>query len=109
MKKNLIFALAATAFLFASCNSKDVVKRNFVKKCKESIGQSGQAAEMQKDFEDYCNCAGDKVVEKFSAAEIIKMEKESEAEMMKKMMPVIQPCINDLQQKVMKNAAEEAH
>lgn len=102
MKKLLLPVCFGIAVFAVSCQpSKEQVKKNFLKSCTEQAANYG--ANISKDiFDEYCNCAADKMLDKYSVAEVKEMEKDQSA-MMQKVMPVIQPCVDDLQQKVMSN------
>lgn len=111
MKKILLAASVLAVFALQSCSpSKDDMKKEFVKSCEEGGTAQFASLNMPADkvktmVHDYCDCSGDKIVNKYSASEIKEFEKLSPADRDAKLMPVIQPCINDLQTKVMQEAA----
>ncbi|PSK88031.1 hypothetical protein [Taibaiella chishuiensis] len=101
MKKAILSCglLAVSIAFLAGCGiAKEKTKADVVKNCLLSV-----PAGIPKDVaEDYCNCSADKLLEKYSAIEIMKMEEKlrngdetPKAEMMK----TIQPCIDDLTRK----------
>gem|GEM_PF-2077179 len=71
----------------------------------ESCEKSGASAmtndASKKAFHEYCECSADKVIAKFSNDEIAAFDKMGQDEIQQKLMPVIQPCLDELQQKTM--------
>lgn len=102
MKKIILSCclLAGSAALFTSCApSKAKVKENFVKTCVTSFPDNVP----KETSETYCSCSADKLLEKYSVAEVLKMEekiKSGDESVKNEMMKVIQPCIDDLSKSV---------
>ncbi len=101
MKKIILSCslLAAGAIFLVGCGmGKEKAKTEFVKNCLLSF-----PGNIPKDAaETYCNCSADKLLQKYSLVEIMKMEEKlqkgdeaAKAEMMK----AIQPCVDELAQK----------
>lgn len=90
--------------------SKEDAKREFVKSCVDS-GLPQMTTEASKViFRDYCACAGDKVIESFTAAELEDINRLEEKNHMDpyeqklltdRFMKVIKPCLDELQARVM--------
>lgn len=102
MKKIILscFALVCGATLLTSCApSKEKVKETFVTSCVNSVPGS-----IPKDAaKQYCECSADKLLEKYSVTEVMKMEekiKSGDEKVKTEMMTAIQPCIDELTQKV---------
>lgn len=105
----LVAAIAAAGLSLASCKggNREKDKADFVKTCMDQGGN--QMAGVMKDyFEDYCECSADKVLDKYSAKEIKDMEADARTQgqagqeaMMAKLMPVVKPCLDELQKKAM--------
>ena len=99
MKILSISAVALLSFSLLSCSpSKEKIKASFVKSCMQEV-ESQTVPKMKEMMKDYCECSGEKMVNKFSASEIKAMDKMSQSEMRAKLMPVIQDCIDELKQK----------
>lgn len=105
MKKILLpMAFAAAALSLASCKgNRDADKAKFVKTCMDQGGNQMTGA-MKGYFEDYCQCSAEKVLDKYSQKEIDEMEADAkktgnQEAMMAKLMPVVQPCLDELQKK----------
>lgn len=105
MKKILFpMAFAAALFSLASCNgNREKEKAKFVTTCMEQGGNQMTGA-MKGYFQEYCECSAEKVLDKYSQKEIDEMEADakktgSQDAMMAKLMPIVQPCLDDLQKK----------
>ena len=76
-----------------------------MKECLSGTEKQFTDPKMRGIMNEYCSCSAEKVANTFSDAEIAtfdKMKREgNEAAIQAKMMPVIQPCLDELQQKVM--------
>lgn len=106
MKKILAVILVATAL--SSCgNDKKALKEEFVKNCMASAGTDASNKKLHDAMQTYCDCSGEKVVNKFSTAEIAAFNGMSETEMQEKLMPVIKDCLDDLQKTVMAEAGAQ--
>jgi hypothetical protein len=101
MKKNILscFALVCGAALLTSCApSKEKVKEAFVHECKTAF-----PATISKELSDeYCSCSADKLMAKYSVAEMATLnqkvtqgDEKAKADMMKE----IQPCLDELTKK----------
>jgi len=99
MKIANLFAVILLGMSLTSCfPSKEKIKEKFVESCVAGIDP--QTDPKIKDLmKEYCECSGEKVVNKFTASEIAAFEKMSKAEMRAKLMPVIQGCLNELSRK----------
>lgn len=106
MKKLFLpMAFAAAVFSLASCkgnNSED--KKKFVNTCMEQGGNAVADPKMKEYFNEYCECSAEKVLDKYSQKEIDEMEAEAKKTgsgeaMMAKLMPIVQPCLDELQEK----------
>ena len=106
MKKVLLpMAFAAAVFSLASCKgNREEAKAKFVKTCMDQGGTALTDATMKGYFNEYCECSAEKVLDKYSQKEIDEMEADakktgSQDAMMAKLMPVVQPCLDDLSKK----------
>lgn len=112
MKKNIL-AVALLAFCatgFTACKpSKSQMKDAIVKQCNEEAGKQINDPKQLSYMKEYCECSGEKASEKLTIEEfeeINKMQKEGrQAEMKAKLMPVVQPCLDDMAEKMQKNNA----
>lgn len=99
MKILSISAFALLTFSLLSCSpSKEKIKASFVKSCMQEV-ESQTDPKMKEMMKEYCECSGEKVVNKFSATEIAAFNTMSKTEMQAKLMPVIQGCLDELTQK----------
>ena len=106
--KRITIAVAALSLCglgFTSCkNAKADLKKTVVKDCTEGAAKQFTDAKLLGYMKDYCECSGDKISEKLSEKDymdIKKMEKDGrEAEMQTKLLPIIQPCLNEMQTKM---------
>jgi hypothetical protein len=99
MKVFAFVGVALLGFGLVSCApSKEKMKEQFVKSCMGEIGEQADP-KMKAMFKDYCECSGEKVVNKFSAKEIAAFNNMSKTELQAKLMPVIQTCLDELSQK----------
>jgi hypothetical protein len=99
MKVFAFFGVAMLSLgLFSCAPSKEKMKEQFVKSCMGEIGEQADP-KMKQIFNEYCECSGEKVVNKFSAKEIAAFNNMSKTELQAKLMPVIQTCLDDLSQK----------
>ncbi len=78
MKKLLAIALIAVAFTSCS-DDKKALKEVFVTNCMNSSDPSNE--KLHNAMKTYCDCAGDKVVNKFSKEEMAAFNTMSETEM----------------------------
>lgn len=106
MKKILLpVAFAAAVFSLASCKgNREADKKKFVNTCMEQGGNAMADPKMKEYFNEYCECSAEKVLDKYSQKEIDEMEADAkktgnQEAMMAKLMPVVQPCLDDLQKK----------
>lgn len=103
MKKTLpIIVLSLSLFLLSFQTTKEAAKKNFIDKCVSEALDDDEAndTKIKAVMTDFCKCAADKVFEKYSVEEVEELEKGSEDSMTQAMMPLIQPCINDMQNKL---------
>ncbi len=106
--KKVFILIATTTFLFSCQASKEKARENFVENCKKSANSVPDITESQKViFDKYCDCSADKVLAKYSVAEIVKMEKQGQDKFMEELMPVIQPCIDDMLNAMQQEAISE--
>ena len=105
MKKILLpVAFAAAAFSLASCKgNRDADKAKFVQTCMDQGGKEVTGT-MKEHFRDYCECSAEKVYDKYSQKEVEEMEADAKKAgngeaMLAKLMPLVQPCLDDLQKK----------
>lgn len=93
-------ALLAGAFFltaFTTATQDDAVKKRFYETCmSDAAADFGTTVDKNEAVISFCKCAVEKTFEKYSAAEIAKMEAGSKNEMNKTLQPVIQPCIDEL-------------
>lgn len=71
------------------------LKDEFVKSCMETATSDGD----QKTYDImkvYCDCAADKMLDKFTADQIASFNNKTEEELEKEMMPVIKDCYDKL-------------
>lgn len=71
------------------------------RECIESGAKQFSNQVVQARFRDYCKCSGEKIAEQFTKDEFMKMkERQDEAEMRAKLLPIIQPCIVEMEEKI---------
>lgn len=106
MKKLIAIALVAVAL--SSCgDDKKALKEVFVKNCMNASDPKNE--KLHNAMKTYCDCAGEKVVNKFSKEEMASFNTMSESDMETKLMPVIKDCLSDLEKTMMAEAgAQEA-
>lgn len=96
MKKVFIIILTPI-FLFSCQPSNEKVRDNFLKQCTSEIDNIPDiTADEKKVFNDYCNCSADKILAKYSVAEIAEMEKKGQQSFMKELQPILQPCFDEM-------------
>lgn len=107
MKKVLLPLGLASILLATSCQpSREQLAKKYKDVCIENMkkGKTSITADEKKVIEDGCSCMGNKIADKFSAKEIDEMiamfeknyNREQSKEIENKMMPVIQPCIEEM-------------
>jgi len=98
MKKLFVTAVIGASLFSISCKpSKDQLKKTFVKSCIEEAGKTVKDEKSKKAIADYCDCAGQKVVDQFSYEELQKLDKNpNDAELNKKLEPIINTCAEAL-------------
>ncbi|MCW3121107.1 MAG: hypothetical protein JWQ38_599 [Flavipsychrobacter sp.] len=104
--KNLIAILLIAAACSSCGNSnskasgkeKEMLKEVFVKNCMNSADKSNE--QLYNAMKTYCDCAGEKVVNKFTKAEMAAFDGMPEAEMEAKLTPVIEDCLSDLKKEM---------
>jgi hypothetical protein len=98
--------------LISCTDKKKKLKDQVTKECIEGGDKQFTDPKIREYFHEYCKCSGEKTSEKLSSdqwKEFDKMKKEGrEAEMQAKLMPVIQPCLDELQKKIMDASAAPA-
>ena len=106
MKKLFLpMAFAAALFSLASCkDNREEEKKKFVNTCMDQGGNQMADPKMKEYFNEYCECSAEKVLDKYSQKEIEEMEADakktgSQEAMMANLMPVVQPCLDELQKK----------
>jgi hypothetical protein len=82
----------------ASGKEKEMLKEVFVKNCMNAADKSDE--HFYNAMKTYCDCAGEKVVNKFTKEEMAAFNGMGEAEMEAKLMPVIKDCLTDLQKEM---------
>jgi hypothetical protein len=105
--------LLLCAFALSSCSDrKKNLKAKVTKECIEGGDKQFTDSTMRKYFHEYCECSGEKTSEKLSAEEwkeFEKMKKDGrEGEIQAKLMPVIQPCLDELQKRIMESSTPPA-
>jgi hypothetical protein len=105
MKKLFIvlFLLVAGEATYAQVlkgEERTIVKTEFVKSCITSGTDGVTDKGMIKAMNTYCECAGEKVVNKFTRKEIEGFNDMTEAQIEKTLMPVIDACLQQLQKDV---------
>ncbi len=122
MKRAFMPVMFAATILAAGCQpSKEQVAKKFKDKCIANISNQEQAEKpdhIKLMMEDACGCMGEKLAEKYSAKEVDEiagimnsmdekdMEKRNELAM--KIGPVLQPCILEMQQKMIEAMATDS-
>ena len=99
-----VTALSLCALMTACAPSKSKLKEAVTKECITGGDKQFTDPKIRGYFHDYCECSGEKTSEKLSNdewKEFNKMKKEGrDAEMQAKLMPIIQPCLDELQKKM---------
>lgn len=98
----IVYAAAAVLLIsgFTSCTpSKEKLKEQFVKSCMGEV-EGKVDPSMKQSMQEYCECSGEKVVNKFSASEMAAFGTMDKDKLQAKLMPVIQGCLNELQAKI---------
>lgn len=101
MKKSILSGLALVALFAVSCSpSKEKVKEKFLSQCEQEAMKNATDDAQKKLFKDYCACSAEKVMANLSLSEIEDLSKpEKQSEINKKIMPLIQPCLDELTSK----------
>lgn len=90
-------------FLLSFQTTTTVTKQSFIDSCIEDEMQGGiNNPKTKAIIKDFCSCSADKMFDKYSAEEIDKIMKEGDDALTEAMMPLIQPCLDDLQEKMSK-------
>ncbi len=105
MKKYILLAFIAPALLLASfSNTRESRKKDFIASCNESGDQQLTEPAQRKLFHEYCDCAGEKIVNKFTEADWKRLEKlqnsGQEDEVKKMTMPIVQTCLTEMRRSV---------
>ncbi len=94
-------ALLLLPFVLTSCSDKKKkMKAEVVKECVDGGEKQFSDPKIRGFFHEYCECSGEKIVEKISDEEFKAMKSKSDAETQAKLMPIIQPCLDELQKKM---------
>jgi len=100
MKQLLVAFIIGGYMLTLSCKpSKDQMKKEFVQSCIAQATKSMPSNDdkTKKAVADYCDCAGQKVMDQFSLDELEKLTKNpNDAEMTTKLTPIINTCAEAL-------------
>jgi hypothetical protein len=96
----LLVAGQATRAQALKGEERKTVKAEFVKSCISSGTEGTTDKGMIKAMNTYCECAGEKVVNKFTKKEIESFNTMTEAQIEKTLMPVIDACLQQLQKDV---------
>lgn len=105
MKSLTVFVSAFTFLAFVSCNKKvennEENKNVFVANCVSAAKKETAGMFKDEDINTYCDCAADKALGEFTTAEMLQLNVAGEgSDVQKRLMEVIQPCIDDLSKKV---------
>ena len=99
--------------LMACQPSKKDMKASFEKSCNQSGDQQFTDPKARQMFHEYCSCAAEQAVNKFTVAEwqeLDKMKKDGREEAVKaKLTPVLQPCLDELTKKMSEQQPVLAH
>lgn len=103
MKKVLLFGSASIALftiIATSCQpSREGFKKIMVKSCVEAVPET-----ISKDIAlSYCSCSADRLLQKYSVEEIVKMEagvKKGDEQAKEKMLDEVKPCIAEMTEKI---------
>jgi hypothetical protein len=89
-------------FFTGACrNEKTALRKMIVSECITSGIPQFQNPEAQARLREYCECSAEQISEKISRKEFMKMkEGGDEAEMKAKLLPIIQPCVEEMQHKI---------
>lgn len=107
--KKILLSLTFLTFAFAGFSQdKDAVRQKQINKCKSEFKQKMPDASIsEKDISEFCTCNADKLLSKFTAEEIEKMDAimatgstSQKQAVSEKITPVIMPCFADLQSKM---------
>ena len=83
-----------------SCNKKieknETNMKEFVNTCIEGAKGQYPGAITDLQIKEYCKCAGEKTLDNFTAAELIKLNAPAQyPELEQKMIKLVEPCINE--------------
>ena len=92
MKKLLILSIIGCN-VFACKPSKDQLMKEFINSCIDEAGRAAKDDETKKLITDYCNCAGQKMIDQFSVEELQRLIKNpNDADIVRKLEPIINSC-----------------
>lgn len=100
---NKIILGLVTGLALVGCNAK-ADKNNAEHKaqamtaCEQAAITPGMSTAQQEVIKKYCDCSTDKMLDEFTYAEMLQMNKPSK-ELQDRLMKVIEPCMNDLKTK----------
>lgn len=90
--------------LLSTSTSREERKKGFVTSCNAEGDRTVTDPEKRRVFHEYCDCAGERVVNKFTESDWKKIDsyqaKGNKEALLKMMTPVIQPCLDELQKKL---------
>ena len=108
-------ALIVIVFCTAiSCSpSKKEIRDEFTKSCIQEADKQTDDPNVRKAVHDYCKCAGEMTSEKLSVTdwtEIDNLKKKGESAAIKaKLMPILQPCEEEMRRKMMADDTTASH
>ena len=111
MRRDYTICTIAIVCAVSSCEpSKKEIKDEFARSCITEADRQTSDARVRRIAHDYCECAGEKAADKFSPTEwkqLDKMKKEGRvSEMQARIMPVIQPCEEEMRKRIMEDTEE---
>lgn len=105
MKKYLLLIFLCAAGFSVSAQKKEKKERatlhkEFMNNCVESAVSQLPDKKFKPMIVRYCECSADKVLDSFSTQELIEFAGMSQDQMMKRVMPVIEGCVEDLTREI---------
>ena len=99
--KKLFVPLAAIAVLATSCSSgpnRSVLKKTFTDACEKTAKKDLNG--MDNIIDEYCDCAGDKVLNTLTDEELKEMDKNPNAIPQSRIEAITQPCLDEFTRKI---------
>ena len=110
MKKVIYLLALIAAPVLASAQDtdkdKEAAKTKMVTECMDNFKEQATTDEAKAVFQDFCSCQAEGLIKQFSLKEIEEFENSENADQAKqqeiqaKVMPVIMPCMEELQKKM---------